>query len=192
MKVKNIGFTLTEVLIALGIASVVGTLLLVVIVNSAGLFYKQSSKVEQGLGVNDALAQVSGRVKEASSVAVSYQDGVITYTSGANQLVLRITSIDELGDLIADTSDHFVFLLNQDKLTLKLFPDAQSSRHAQNSILASNVTGVLFQYFDLQNPPQEIQPSTALKIKITLVLKQRSGADFEVSTATSEANLRNI
>lgn len=192
MKVKNIGFTLTEVLIALGIASVVGTLLLVVIVNSAGLFYKQSSKVEQGLGVNDALAQVSSRVKEASSVAVSYQDGVITYTSGANQLVLRITSIDELGDLIADTSDHFVFLLNQDKLTLKLFPDAQSSRHAQNSILASNVTGVLFQYFDLQNPPQEIQPSTALKIKITLVLKQRSGADFEVSTATSEANLRNI
>ena len=45
-RVKNLrskGLTLLEVIIAMGIAGLTGGLLILIIVNSAGIFYKQSS-----------------------------------------------------------------------------------------------------------------------------------------------------
>lgn len=186
------GLTLIEVLIAMGIASVVGALLLVIIFNSAGLFYQQSSKVGQGLGLNDALTHLRSTIKESSAIAASYTDGSTTYISSSTQLVLKVASIDASGNLIPDTFDYFVFFLDENKLRFKSFLAPQSSgRKASDRILSLNVENVLFQYYDLANPPQEVPPASALKISITLTLKQKSGANYETSIATSEANLRN-
>lgn len=189
---KTNGLTLIEVLIAMGIASVVGALLLVIISNSAGLFYQQSSKVGQGVGSNDALSQIRSTIRESSAIVSSYIDGSITYTSGSTQLVLKVGSIDASGNLISDTFDYFVYFLDQDKLRFKSFLDPQSmGRKSADQILSLNVDSILFQYYDLANPPQEVPPTSALKIKITLTLRQKSGANYETSTATSEAGLRN-
>lgn len=189
---RSRGFTLVEVLIVVGIATVVASLLVVIIANSAGLFYKQSAKVGQGLGVNDALAKFRQIVKESNSIATGYPPGPSpVYTTSATQIVLTIPSIDTLGNIITNVFDYFVFHQDQDKLKLKIFPDIQSSRQSQDQILATNVNGVLLHYFDSQNPPQEVAPTSATKVKMTLHLRQKSGADFEESVATSEANLRN-
>ncbi len=186
------GLTLLEVLIAMGIATVVGALLLVIIFNSAGLFYKQASKVGQGLGSNDALTHIRSTIKQSSSISTSFTDGSTTYTSSSTQLVLKVSSIDSSNNLIANTFDYFVYFLDQDKLRFKSFLDPQSSgRKAANQILSSNVQSVLFQYFNSQNPAQEVAPPQASKIKITLTLRQISGGNYETSIATSEANLRN-
>lgn len=176
------GLTLVEVLVAMGIATVVGALLLTVIINSAGIFYKQSAKVEGGLNINDALFKVRQSIKEASS---------IDPTSTSEQLGLKIASIDSSGNIIAGTFDDFVFSKDQNKLRFKIIPNAASARKAQDQIFSTNVDSLKFQYLDLNSPANEVLPTAAGKVRITLTLRQKSGADYETNTATSEASLRN-
>ena len=152
-------------------------------VQSAGLFSDQSSKVQEGLSINDALSSLRSYIKQTEAVIDHYIDNSITYTSGANQLILKIPSTDSLGNLIDNTNDYFVFYVNQSYLHLKIFPAALSSRKAADQILSNSVNNLNFQYFNLANPPMEVAPASAAKVRISLTLKQVS--------ATTEANLRN-
>lgn len=185
------GLTLVEVLIAMGVAIVVGALLVVIVVNSAGLFYSESSRISQGLGTNDALSKIRSGIKESNAVAASYISGGTTYTSFATQIVLKIPTIDSLGNTASDTFDYIVFFRDQTKLRYKLFPDAQSSRKSQDQIFSTSVDSLIFKYLDSQNPPNEVSPASATKVRIILSLKQKTGQNIEVNTATSEASLRN-
>lgn len=189
MRVK--GLTLIEVLVAMGIAVVAGSLLVVIMVNSAGLFTNQSSKVQEGLNINDSLLQVRSSIKEASAVAVSYTGGSTTYTTGGDQLVLKVLSIDSQGNLIDNTYDYFVFFRNQSLLRFKTFPDPASSRKSVDRIFSTMVDSVNFQYFNSAIPPVEVAPASATNVRVSLTLKQKNGLKYEVHTATSEANLRN-
>lgn len=185
------GFTLVEVLLAAGIGVIASTLLLVIMVNSTGLYFKESSKLQEGLNTNDALARVRASIKESNSVAASYTSGTTTYTSSTTQIVLKSPSIDSSGNIISNTFDYTVFFLDQTKLRFKLFPNSLSSRKSQDQIFSTFVDSLNFKYLDSQNPPSEVAPTSAKKIKLALRLKQKNGLDIEVITATSEANLRN-
>lgn len=186
----QVGLTLVELLITLGVAILVGGLLLTIMVNTLGLFYKESSTRTQGLSINDALSKIRSAIKESSTVATSFTSGA-TYTSSVTQLVLKITSLDLSGNLITNTFDYFVFFLDGSNLRFKTFPDVLSSRKAQDQIFSTNVKNLQFKYLDLQNPPIEVLPSEALKVRTSLTLQQKSGADYETIIATSEASLRN-
>lgn len=166
----------------MGIAAVVGGLLLVVIVNSAGLYSKQSAKVQGGLNINDALSEIRGSIKQASSIAD---------TSSASQLVLKVASIDSLGEVIADTYDLFVFFLDQNYLRFQITPDPASSRKTTDRVFSNSVNNLNFQYFNSANPPLEVVPTSATKVRISLNLEQKFGDDSEINVATSEADLRN-
>ena len=185
------GLTLIEVLITMGIATVAGVLLVVIMVNSAGLFTQQSSKVQEGLNINDALSQVRSSIKQANAVASEYTGGGSTYTTGGSQLVLQVLSIDSLGNIIDNTLDYFVFFQDQNLLRFKIFPDPSSSRKPVDRIFATSVDNLIFQYFNSASPPVEVIPTSATKVRITLTLKQKIGINYETQTATSEANLRN-
>ncbi|MBI2196748.1 type II secretion system protein [Candidatus Daviesbacteria bacterium] len=178
------GLTLIEVLVAMGIAAVVGALLVVILVNSAGMFTEQSSKVQEGLNINDALSQVRRSIKDAGSVAESYDSGETLYTTGGNQLVLKVASVDASGNLLVDTFDYFVFLKDQTYLRFKTFPDPASSRQPLDTVLSIGVDSLAFQYFNSASPPLEVTPAAATKVRISLTLNQ-------TNIATSEANLRN-
>lgn len=177
------GLTLIEVLVAMGIATVAGVLLVVIIVNSARLFTKQSSNVQSGLNLNDALSKIRSTIKDASAVVPSYVGGHTTYTTGALQLILKVPSIDSSNNIIANTYDFFIFYLDQKILRFKTFPDAQSSRKAFDQIFSVNVDNLEFKYFNSVTPPEEVTPGVATKVRVSLTLQQ--------NTATSEANLRN-
>jgi len=185
------GLTLIEVLVAMGIATVAGVLLVVIIINSTGLFTQQSSKVQMGLNINDALSQVRSSIKQASQIADQYTGGQTTYTTGTNQLVLKVLSIDSSGSIIDNTYDFFVFFQDQKYLRFKIFPDPSSFRKTADQVFSSSVDNLAFQYFNSANPPVEVAPTAAAKVKITLTLKQKTGVKYETQTAESEANLRN-
>ena len=185
------GLTLVEVLIAMGLATVVGALLVVIMVNSAGLFYTQSSRVSQGLGVNDALSKIRSSIKESNAVAASFSTGGTTYSSSGSEIVLKIPSVDALGTIISNTFDFIVIVKDTNKLRYKFFPDTLSSRKSQDQIFSTSLDSLTFQYLDSQNPPSEVAPTAATKVRIVLSLKQKNAQTFEMSTATSEANLRN-
>ncbi len=168
------GLSLIEVLVAMGIATVAGVLLLVIIVNSAGLFTQQSSKVTVGLSVNDAFSKIRVGIKQAS--AISDQ-------SNFSQLVLKVSSLDSAGNIIKNTYDYFIFIADQKNLHFRIIPDFLSSRKNGDSILAGNVDNLNFQYFNSTSPPVEVVPGSASKVRITLSVK--------TNIATTEANLRN-
>lgn len=188
---KDKGLTLIEVLVTSGIAIVAGVLLVAIIVNSAGIYRKESSKLSEGLNINDALSKIRSTIKESSTVAASFTGDSITYTSSATQLVLKIASIDSSGNITTQVFDYYVFFLDNTKLRLKTFPDPSSSRKAQDQIFSTSVDSLRFQYLNSASPPLEVTPSLATKVKISLTLKQKNGADYETKTATSEASLRN-
>lgn len=185
------GFTLVEALITLAIGIVVASFLLVIMVNTGGLFYTQSSKVEQGLNINDAMARIKQSIKGSSSVAVSYTSGSTTYTSGTQTLVLKVPSQDSSGNNISNTFDYYIFFLDGTNLRFKVFPDSQSSRKGVDQIFSTKVNTLLFQYSNSQSPPQEVMATSAVKIRVTLTLRQKAGAGFEQNIATGEANLIN-
>lgn len=193
MKSKRVqkGLTLMEILISLGIASIVGILLLVIITNSAGIFYKQASKVESGLNINDAMTAFKENIKQSSAVVDAYTDSSVTYTSGSTELILKISSIDSSNNIISDTYDYFVYYLDQKKLRLKTFPNASSVRKNQDRIFSTAAESLLFEYLNSASPPTAVLPTSAFKIRITLTLKQKSGAEYDLQTLTSEVNLRN-
>ncbi len=188
---KRNGLTLIEALIAMGIAAIVGTLVLSVAINSTGLFYKESSKLQEGLNINDALGKIRDSVNQSSGVAASFTSGGITYTSSATQLVLKIPAIDNSGNIIANTLDYIVFFQDQTKLRYKLIHDVASSRKSQDQIFSTSVNSLTFKYLNSQNPPTEVTPASAAKIRTILSLKQKNGLATEINTATSEAGLRN-
>lgn len=176
------GLTLVEILIAMGAAIIVGGLLMVIIVNSAGLYYKQSSNLEGGLNINDALVKVRQSIKLANKI-----DSIST----SEKLVLKISSIDSSNNIIADNFDDFIFTKEQQILRFKVIPSVVSSRKTQDQIFSTNVDKLVFQYFNLANPPVEVSPQNASTVRIALTVKQKTGVSIELNTATSEANLRN-
>ncbi len=185
------GLTLVELLISMSIAVVVGGLLIAIIVNSSGLSYKQSSKVSIGLNTNDALAQVRKNIKESSAVTPSFTIGSKTYTSGLSQIILKVPSLDQSGNIIPNTFDYFIFFQDQTKLRFKVFPDPVSTRKAQDQIFSTSLDSLQIQYLNSVNPPVEVVPDAAAKVRMTITLKQKNGTNYEIITATSEANLRN-
>lgn len=185
------GLTLIEILVAMGIASTVGILLLVIMVNSAGLSTKESFKVQNGLNINDALSKVRSTIKQASSVAASYTYNSTTYTTSATQLVLKVSSIDSSNNIISDTFDYFVFFLDGKILRFKIFKDSVSFRQSADQIFSTNVSNLTFRYLNSADPPVEVSPTSAAKVQIILTLMQRAGVAVETQIATSEASLRN-
>lgn len=184
------GFTLVEVLIAAGISAIAGTMLLGILVNNTGIFYQQTSKAAQGISSNDALVEFRAVTKEAKSVSLAYPEtGTPTYTSGVNQVVFKLSTVDSSGNIVASAYDYKIFYLSAAKFKIKVIPDIQSKRKPLDKILASNVQNVLFEYFG--SAGVAVTPGSAEKVKISLTQRQKAGAVFQTHTATSEANLRN-
>lgn len=188
---KKKGFTLIEVLLSSSIAAVVGVLLLGIIINNTGLFYQQSSRVNQGLDSNDALLSIRSSIKESSVVSVGYPELTPTYTTGVSVLVLKLPAFNASNQVIANVFDYAVFVVESGKLKIKVFPSVApaSSRKPQNTILAENVESIIFKYYNLAGA--EVSAVDAVRVKTTLKLNQKAGSKNETSIATAEAILRN-
>lgn len=184
------GFSLPEVITVSLMIALVGGLLLALMINNAGLFYQQSSKVSQGVGLNDSLAEIRSDIKQAIAIASQYPvSGSSQYTSSSTQLVLKFPGIDASGNIITNVFDYVVFFTENNKVKIKIFPDSLSQRKPQDRILSGNVSSLLFEYFD--STGQTTSPSSAVKVKITIKLQTNTGSIKENSVASSEAKLRN-
>lgn len=179
---RQAGLTLIEVLIAAGIATVAGVLLIVIIANSSGLFTNHSSQVTEGLNINDALAEMRGAIKQSTAVEAS---------SSVSQIVLKVSSVDASNNIIENTYDHFVFFLDKNILHFKVIRNSLSFRKDSDRVLSTLVDSLTFKYLNYANPPQEVTTTDATKVKVNLILKQRTGANFVTNIASTEANLRN-
>lgn len=166
------GLTLPEVIIGVAVVALVGGLLVLMMIQSAGLFSRESSKISQGVGLNDSLSKIESSIRKSSGALAS---------SNSSQLALKFPAIDGSGNIIANTFDTEIFILEEDKLKYKLLPDPQSSRIALDTILTKNIESLDFKYLDNLN--QEVTATLAKKVIATISLKEQ--------IASAEANLRN-
>lgn len=187
----NSGFTLPELLVTALVSTIAGVLLIAIFVNNNGLFYNQQAKVSQGLGLNNAISEMTTDVRYTSSIASSYGTNPV-YTSSASVLVIKVPSIDGSGNIIENVYDHIVFTKDPEnpKLLKKyLFPDALSSRPGENKVLSNDIQSLTFTYLDSSQNP--ITPTQASNIGITLVGSTQIGLSSQESSTSALINLRN-
>lgn len=168
------GLSIAEVVAAVGITAIAGVLLASVLFNSAGLFNDQAVKVGSGLNLNDALSEVRSVIKQAALTDAA---------SNASNLILKVSSVDESGNIIEDVFDTYNFYLENKTLHFKVVPDPRSFLKSKDRVFSTSVDRLYFEYLNSASPPVETTPENAKKIRITLIIKN--------SSATSEANLRN-
>lgn len=185
-------FTLLEVLILATVGALAGGLLVAILVNNSGVIYQQSSRVTQGLNINDALIKIRSLVKESAAVVSEYPEGSSqpTFQTSQNVLVVKLNVLDGSGKIIPNVFDYAVFFKEEDRLRFKMFADPQSGRGSEDAVLASKVTGIIFDYLDANS--QIVSPPTmAEKVRATITLQEKAGYSSESNVATSEASLRN-
>lgn len=186
------GFSLPEVIIVSAIAGVVGILMVGFLVQNNGVYLTQSSKVTQGLSLNDASGNIDNAIKSASSVATEYPVGSPQYTSGTNTLVLELPSIDSQSSIIDNTFDYTVITRDPQKpnvLRKLTFPNASSTRKSENLVLSTTLSQISFMFYDSNG--NITSPSTASRVNYTINLSQKAGYGNQTSNLSGQASLKN-
>lgn len=184
--------SLVELLIAVSISAVAIVILASMFVNNNSLFFQQSTKVSQGLSINDALTQISKDIRSAAFIAGSYTQSTPSYTTGEETIVIAIPAIDSNGKNLVNVYDYIVITKDpssQKILRRHLFPDAASSRSSSKSVLATNLSLIKFSYLDNNNV--NVTPQNATKVLYTINFSEKAGLSIEESSRSGEINLRN-
>jgi prepilin-type N-terminal cleavage/methylation domain-containing protein len=189
---NNSGFTLAELIITVALASIAGALLIGFLVSNNGLFLQQSARINQNIALTNSITKINDLIRSSASVASGYPLVSPSYLSSGTQLVLAVSSIDPNGNVINTTYDYIVITADPAKSNILrelVFPNALSSRKSQNVVLSTTLSLLSFSYFDSNG--NSVSPTVASKISFTVKEMQKSGYANEVSSASSQINLRN-
>ncbi len=195
MKIKlpnQSGFTLLEIIIALGLAVVIGVALNSIFVSQTGVFSKQSSVIDQGLSLNESLQVINDQIMQATQVATGYPTNAPTILSSSNALVLKLSAINQSG-VIENVYDYVVISRdpsNQALLRLRVYPDAQSIRPSANQVLSKIVDDLTFSYQDKSG--LAVTPTSASKITVNLTVWSKIGSQSKKQSRSLTTTLRNL
>lgn len=183
-----------EMLVVVSISAIAGVILVSFLVQNNGLFLQQTARVSQGLSVNQASAQISEAIRSASAVATDCSPPACTspYSSSPSTLVLTLPSIDAAGEIIESSIDYLVITADssQPAILRKLtFPNALSSRQAENQVLVTKLSQLNFGYFDTAG--NQVSPTSAARVNFTINLLEKAGFGDAQSSASGQVNLRN-
>lgn len=188
------GLSLAEVLVVVSISAIVGVILVSFLVQNNSLFISQTAKVSQGLSANQASAQISEAIKQASAVVTACLPPSCSteYASGLSILVLTLPAINAAGDVIENSVDYLVITADSGKpeiLRKLVFPNLQSSRKSENLVLATKLEKLKFIYLD--SAGNQVSPAAATRVNFTINLLEKAGFSNEQSSASGQVNLRN-
>lgn len=187
------GFTLVEILIGVGAAGVIGAILVGLLAQNSRIFSFQSSKVNQGVELNNSYDEIEQTIKTAGGVVSQYPaTGQPTHTTGLNTLVMTIPAITAQGAVIQNTNDYVVFTRdtqNQKILRKLLYPNVVSSRKLVNKVLSTKTSLLEFRYLD--SADQSISPVQASKIGFIINVSDMISTESQSSSVSGRINLRN-
>lgn len=192
MKGCSAGFTLLETVMAAGIALIVGTFLVAILVSHSGLFYKQSSIVNEGLNLNDAMREIENNIRQAVYVADGYPEGSPDYTTGVETLVLKLPALSETG-VVDGIYDYAVVAKDSSEpkvVRLWVFPDPQSTRKASNLVLTNLLESVQFKFLDKSG--NLVAPTSAASVGTTLTVLSKTGSIGSSRSSSAITTLRNF
>lgn len=186
------GFSLLEMILAIGITALISGLILSILINNNGVLYKQNSLVSEGLSLNDTLLAIDDKIRQATGVAASYPQAAPIYFSGTNTLVLKLPALDSQGGVINNVYDYMVTTQdtsNNKILRLQVFPDLQSIRKAENKVLTTLVESIEFSFLDKTGA--SVNPEAAFQVGIDLTVLSKTGSIGSNRSSSSVTTLRN-
>jgi len=195
-KQKSIrGFTLVEIMIATGVSLIIVGIIVEVLMTSQRSFSTGVGLMRVHSNARLAMDQLTRDVKWARQIATSVTIGGTTYTTGDNELVLEVPSLDASGEILAVTFDTIVYHLtgaSPDQIERIVSPDGASSRLSEEKIVANEVTA-----FDLSSGGVGLSSIANLQsvndISITVTTSITVIGDQSVQeTLSSRAKLRNF
>lgn len=186
------GVTLPELVIAIGISSLIALSLATIFIQNNKSFTDQQLRVNQGIDSATAMDKIGSVIKQSNAVVAGYPAQNPQYTSSSTTLVLTTNSIDQSSSPIEDVYDYII--LSKDPppasvLRLRIFPNAQSYRKSANQVLAKDLSGLTFIYLDASKHPTS--PTTAKVVSYSLNLSSKLGNQTKVSSSSGQTTLRN-
>lgn len=114
------GFTLLELIVAMAVFSILGSVLVSIFVAGVQYFSNEKSQLYNQFGITELSGALESDARKASSASSASGCLIFTIPSGNTTYCLNATSheVTRNSNVIADHISTFVFTINQNKLSL--------------------------------------------------------------------------
>lgn len=135
------GFTLIELIVGMGLLSVITFVLLSASVTGIQSFSITSAKQSN----TSAFLEMYGRMDNYTRIAVEFPTSCSAaqcgadYTASSTTIIMRLASLSEIETNECNYSDYVIFTLNGKELLEIVVADSHSSRKSHNQIVAKNL-----------------------------------------------------
>lgn len=165
---KNRGFTLLEMVVVIGIGTILVLFVLGILISNNRFYANQSGENEAIFNTRIIADRIASYGRGAAAVLSSYIYNSSNYVSDSDTLVLQVPSIDASANIIGGAYDHVIItrdLSDTSKLQLYVDPDASSSRGARGVLLTNKLDTMTFTY---SSTTPDISEKVDYLIKITM------------------------
>jgi len=143
---KSWGFTLIEILVAIGIAGILlSALIWLFIAYNNYLNYLQTS-MDVPQSAESVIDTATRAIRESDQILSSRSFSGTNYTSNANSLVLRLPSVDSSRNILAGKYDYIVFYKSGTEVYSLTEADASSVRVSSLKKLSDTAESLIFTY----------------------------------------------
>jgi len=198
MRYKRPAFTLIELLVVMFVSSILMGVIAEVFVGTWRAELNQEARTQLQQSSRASLDAMTTVARQAGGVVGTITIGGVTYTTTANSVVLKLSSIDASGNP-TDLSDYIIFQVDQNNsahLQRVIKADSTSARFTQASPtdLTTELSALTIQYFDSSG--NGIDPSggsidTAASLRFTVSTSRVVNGQTIVSQLDDLADLRN-
>ncbi|HCC22052.1 hypothetical protein A2480_01130 [Candidatus Uhrbacteria bacterium RIFOXYC2_FULL_47_19] len=164
------GFSLVEVIVVLGVMTLILVMVIQIFMVSYDTYAKQSARANNDSGIMLATRTISETTRGALSILTNKTINGTNYTSSSDELVLALATIDENGNLIEDETDYVAYYRN-DSNPNEILVDIESAlgsyRTTGKKLVTDNNVILTFRY-DNQDLGQVRRVSIYLKNEQTI------------------------
>lgn len=178
-------FSLIEVLLAIGIATLIMLALVGMLLGYVNSFNTQQTKVDVALSASRLVSAVETAVLQASDVLASHTFGGQVYSSSSTALVLELPSIDASGNTLSGKSDYIAFVVTGTTVSRIVSADASSVRISDTRVLTTALETISFTYYG------SVNPADATSVKVDVRTQAPVKQQLVESHATQQIYLRN-
>lgn len=188
------GFTIAEIVIVLGLVSILSGLLIAILVQGKRIFDQNKAQTELQLEARSATDEITRNIRLSTRALSTYNSGTDTYTASSQALILELFAIQNDGSQIPNTFDYVIYFLDSTDSTLLTevtVANSASNRKSDTKVLARNVSNFQLSYFDQSGNPLTSSYENSTRVKVELSVSKTVKNRGVTATFADQARLRN-
>ena len=179
------GFTLIEIVVSIGVISILIFTLLNLYLAYGSLYTFQNAELTTLAEGRSTMSEFTFFTIQARRVVGNFTIGTTTHYSGTSTLAVQIPAITSGGGIISNTWDYVVFYPSGANLYRALQADGASARVSETKLLTSNLQSLIFAY-------DNADLTLVQKVSIDLNLQKQDVKYMATSHLTEQLILRNF